>query len=137
VEMDAWRSIVPELKRLTEDLSAWAAVVLIPKSEEALRCAAHYGLPADWGQSDNRLDSGSMNARAFLTQQEVVDNAGEVTAPPGEHEVSQHVITASAVVIVPNVGTLEVLANTSGYHFGDEQLQRMRECAQQVAAASR
>jgi uncharacterized protein with HEPN domain len=128
-----WPQVSALLEQLTRDLSAWAAVVLIPKtSNDALVCAAHYQLPEDWSKLDNPLDSGSMNARAFLSQTEVVDNDAEVTAPPADQEISFHPITASAVVIVPNVGTLEVLANTAGYRFEEKQLTAMREAAAQI-----
>lgn len=129
-----WDRVALFLMRLTHEISAWASVVLIPKpSGEALYCAAHYRLPADWARLDNRLDSSSMNARAFVNQQEVVDNEGDVTLPPTDQEVSRHRITASAVVLVPGVGTLEVLANTAGYRFDDSRLQTMRATAETVA----
>lgn len=120
--------------QLTDALSAWASVVLIPKKTgDALYCAAHYRLPEDWAKLDNRFDSGSMNSRAYLNQKEVIDNDGEVTLPPTDQPVSEHRITASAVVLVPGIGTLEVLANTVGYRFEETQLQAMRDAATVIA----
>jgi hypothetical protein len=119
---------------LTDEISGWAAVVLIPKSSgEALYCAAHYQLPDDWAALDNRLDSGSMNATAYLSQEEQVDNDAKNTAPPTNQAVSYHSITASAVVLVPSIGTLEVLADRQGYRFGDKQLQAMRLTAAAIS----
>lgn len=129
-----WEPVAIALQRLTIELDAWAAVVLVPVPfADVLRCAAHYGLPEDWASVDNRLDSGGMNARAILTNSEVIDNDGEYPAPPTNEPLSAHVITSSAVVLVPNVGTLEVLANADGYRFEEEQLQIMRRAARSIA----
>lgn len=129
-----WERIALLLMRLTHDLSAWSSVVLIPKSTgDALHCAAHYRLPQDWAKLDNRFDSGSMSSRAYLNQQEVIDNDGEITLPPTDEEVSHHRITASAVVLIPNVGTLEVLAKSDGYRFDDKHLQAMRDVAAMIS----
>lgn len=133
-----WKPVAEELQRLTEALSAWASVVLIPMpSGEALKCAAHYQLPNDWAAMENRLDSGGMNARAFTTNSEVVDNDGQFQAPPTDKPLSEHLITSSAVVLVPDVGTLEVLANTEGYRFEEKQLQMMRDAADRIAEVAR
>jgi hypothetical protein len=130
-----WQTVARELRALVEDLSAWAAVVLTPPSSgDALTCVAHYRLPEDWAALENRLDSGGMNARAFTTNCEVVDNDGVFVSPPGDEPTSEHRITASAVVLVPNTGTLEVLADSHGYRFEDEQLQRMRDSARRIAS---
>jgi hypothetical protein len=129
-----WQPVADELQRLVNDLDAWAAVVLVPiPSGEALKCAAHYRLPEDWVAMENRLDSGGMNARAFTTNSEVVDNDGQYAAPPTNEPLSAHRITSSAVVLIPDVGTLEVLANFDGYRFEEEQLQAMRKSAQHIA----
>jgi peptide deformylase len=129
-----WERVALMLMKLTHELSAWSSVVLIPKpNNEALHCAAHYRLPDDWAKLDNRLDSGSMNARAYVSQQEIVDNRGDVTSPPSDGEVSFHQVTASAVVLIPGIGTLEVLADRDGYSFEETQLQAMREAAASIA----
>jgi hypothetical protein len=129
----AWKPVADELQHLTHDLEAWASVVLVPISSEALKCAAHYRLPEDWAEMENRLDSGGMNALAFTTNAEVIDNDGKYAAPPSEQPLSAHRITSSAVVPIPNVGTLEVLANAEGYRFEDRQMQRMRSTAKRIA----
>lgn len=71
----AWERASLLHMKLTHEVSAWAAVALVPnEARDALHCAAHYRLPQVWATSENRLDSGSMNARAFCEQREVVDN---------------------------------------------------------------
>lgn len=129
-----WELVALLLMRLTHELSAWSAVALIPKSTgDALRCAAHYRLPKDWAQLENRFDSGSMNSRAFLNQQEVINNEDIVTLLPTNNEVTHHRVTASAVVLIHNIGTLEVLANSDEYRFEDKQLRVIRDAAATIA----
>jgi hypothetical protein len=133
-----WQPVAEELHRLTVALDAWASVVLTPLPYgEALKCAAHFRLPEDWAAMENRLDSGGMNARAFTTQTEVVDNERHYTGPPTDEPLSVHRITTSAVVLVEGVGTLEVLANTDEYRFEETHLESMRKSAELIASTAR
>jgi hypothetical protein len=128
-----WQHVARLLPDLVELLDAWAAAVLVPVSPEALHCVAHFRLPGDWVEMHNRLDSGGMNARAFTSAGEVVDNDGIYKAPPTDAPLSLHHISASAVVLVPEVGTLEVLANRAEYRFEGPHLLAMRATAQRIA----
>ncbi len=125
------------LRDLTVELDAWSAVLLVAGIRpDRLVCRARYELPLDWGVYGNLLDSGSDNATAFNTQQEIIDNNVLQNIPPSPTgaRVSEHKMTASAVVLLPSrMGTLECLADTDGYTFDESKVSRMREVALAVA----
>jgi len=109
----------PIFVTLVRELDAWASVLLVPdETENALRCVAHHNLPSDWAALPNKLDSGSMNTRAFLSQSEVVAHGIDEDLPPATEVVSRHRMTAAAVAPVRDVGTLEVIADSKGYRQG-------------------
>lgn len=122
------------LEHLAHHCEAWAAVLLVADpQEDVLRVAAHHGLPSDWVPIPNRLSSDSMNARAFRNEQEIVEEGFEEYLPPTDQPVSRHKMTAAAVVLVPGVGTLEVLADEDGYHFDGARMDAIRRTATEVS----
>lgn len=125
------------LRKLTVELEAWASVILLAGiRDDRLVCRARYELPLEWAVYGNFLDSGSDNATAFNRQVELIDNDLVQSLPPSPTAgaVSEHKMTASAVVLLPNrLGTLECLAETDGYVFDEAMVQRIRDAARQIA----
>lgn len=121
------------LADLTLDLHAWASVLLVPNRKANLLAArARYALPDDWAATGNFLDSNSMNARVFNSQQELIENGIDEDGPPTDKPVTRHRMTAAAALPVPGVGTLEVLADSEGYEFDDERIQQIRDATARV-----
>lgn len=128
-----WEKVSILLMKLTHDLGAWSAVALIPNDKQtALKCAASYRLPNDWVMLENPLDSNSMNARVFNSQQELVEHDTSQQSPLDDPNVTHHVITASAVVPIEGIGTLEVLADSPGFKFDEGQLTQIRKAADTI-----
>lgn len=118
------------LRELAIDLDAWATVLLVPNQRRTLLASrARYNLPDDWAATANFLDSGSMNARVFHSQQLLVENGIDEDGPPTDRPVSRHRMTAAAAVPVPGVGTLEALAEIDDYEFDGARLDRLRATA--------
>lgn len=124
------RALSAELEELATDLEAWATVLLVPNQRRTLLASrARHNLPDDWAATSNCLNSGSMNARVFQSQQELIVNGIDEDGPPTDRPVSRHRVTAAAAIPVPGVGTLEALADTDGYEFDEARLDRLRAAA--------
>lgn len=123
-----WNVVSGKLGMLVQELSVWAAAVLVPvESGDGLRVVARHALPDDWGQSVNRFDSGSMNAQVFCTHREVVQNNIDIDTPPSGETTTRHRMTASVGIPVAGLGTLEIIADDEGRVLGEPELETMRK----------
>jgi mannose-6-phosphate isomerase-like protein (cupin superfamily) len=118
------------LHDLTVDLDAWAAVFHVPNaSGTMLSSRARYNIPDDWAAMSHAFTSNGMNVRAYRYEHEIVEHGLDDEQPPGKAVATRHPMTATAIVPVPGLGTLQVIADTQDYAFDTQRMHLMRNIA--------